>query len=294
MYVYIYPPPGVSPPTPTHLSKKAESLSIMCVDVWGVCVCVWGGCRYVVPMCDITHSYVWHDTFRVWDDSSRVCVGGGRYVVAENAVRLREDDFVSFVHAIWVCRDSFVYVMLFIRLCDLIRSCVSPDTFTCVTWLIQFLIWLIYWFDTGLVHLCGLTPSFVWSDSSICVVWRIDLCDTWLIRLCHPTHLCVWLICVCDSVTRLIHLGDKAYSLRDLTHSFVWYDSWLRGDGCVNYILYIHIIIQLQGVQKLCVCVCVCVCTCVCMGVVVCVMYVWVCIYMSHVTHTYDSFHTYE
>ena len=179
---------------------------------------------------------------------------------------------------------SFVCVTWFVHVYHLIHSRVSRDSFNfwsdsfigltqgsfiCVAWLL---------------HLCDLTHPFVLCDALICVTHGLFVC---VIRL----------ICVCDSfmcVTRLIHLGDKAYSLRDLTHSFVWYDSWLRGDGCVNYILYIHIIIQLQGVQKLCVCVCVCVCTCVCMGVVVCVMYVWVCIYMSHVTHTYDAFHTYE
>jgi len=98
------------------------------------------------------------------------------------------------------------------------------DSFICVTWLI---------------HMCDMTHSYVWHDSSNGCSWLYEngsfTCVTWLIHMCdmtHPmdvvrcmgmTHSYVWhdsFVCV----TWLIHMCD-------MTHSYVWHDSFI----CVTW-----------------------------------------------------------
>ena len=56
---------------------------------------------WLIPMCDMTRSYVWHRT-----------------------------------HS-YVWRDSFICVTWLIHMCDMTHSYVSHDSFICVTWLIH-------------------------------------------------------------------------------------------------------------------------------------------------------------
>jgi len=138
-------------------------------------------------MCDMTHSYVWHDSF--------ICV--------------------------W--RDIFIRVTWLIDMCDITpwdaqhdscRCVICSDTAMihhsvsiCVTWLIYMCAtWLVH-FVTWLSYVCDVTRSYVWHDSFICVwrdsficvTWLIYMCVTWLIHTCDVTHWNVWhvsLICV--------------------------------------------------------------------------------------------------
>jgi len=121
-------------------------------------------------------------------------------------------------------------------MCDMTRSYVWRDSFTCVTWLFHrrdvthsyvwrnSMIWVSFvWVDsiiwvnfaeivkqavtrvTWLMHMCDMTHSYVLHDSHICVTWLIYMCDM-LIHMCdmtpyvwHDSHICVtWLIHVCD------------------------------------------------------------------------------------------------
>jgi len=110
---------------------------------------------------------------------------------------------------------------------------------------------------TRLIHMCDITPLFVWHDSFICVTWLIHVwkksllggvwcwsvllsladdcweCErvmhirvTWLIRMCAMTHsyvrhdsfVCVpWRIHTCD-----------------MTHSYVWHDSFI----CATWLIH--------------------------------------------------------
>jgi len=92
--------------------------------------------------------------------------------------------------------------------------------------------WLFVWHDssifmTWLVHMCDMTQSYAWRDSCIClmtyVTWFVHFCDishsmrdknhpymwhdsfgcmTWLIHICHMTHLCVTWPTHCNTLRR--------------------------------------------------------------------------------------------
>jgi len=109
------------------------------------------------------------------------------------------------------------------------------DSFICVTWLI---------------HMCGMTHSYVWHDSFTCVTWLIHMCDMThsyatsgncgstclptergdgggsFLHTCVMTNSHVWHDY--SHVTWLIHMCD-------MTRSYVWRDSFT----CVTW--HIHI-----------------------------------------------------
>ena len=116
------------------------------------------------------------------------------------------------------------------HICGMTLSCVWPDSFICVTWLIhvsirhdckksQITYSKVFYFPsvrhdsfirvTWLTHTCDVTHSYVWCDSFICV--------TWLIHMRDMPHSCVYDSFTC--VMWLIHM-------RDVTHSHVWHDSF--------------------------------------------------------------------
>jgi len=99
---------------------------------------------------------------------------------------------------------------------------------------------------TWLIHMCDVTPSYVWRDSFICVTWLIHIydmahlytcihmydatrvhgvhvsffCVTWLSHVCDLTHSYAWhdlFMCF----TWLIHMCD-------MPHSFLWRASFIR------------------------------------------------------------------
>jgi len=78
---------------------------------------------------------------------------------------------------------------------------------------------------TWLIHMFGMTHSYVWHDSFICVTWLVYTCDM-TIRICGMANLYVWhdsFICV----TWLLHMFD-------MTHSYVWHDSF----KCVTWLIH--------------------------------------------------------
>jgi len=135
---------------------------------------------WIIHMCEITHSFVWHDSF-TW------------------AKRLIH----SFAHK----RGAAVYVMCdihcsyvsnvagLLNMCDISLSYVWHDLFICVTWLF---------------YTCDMTPSEVWHDSIKCVTWRIHSCGvkgglqriyrvTWLLNRWQVSFKCVtWLLRMYD------------------------------------------------------------------------------------------------
>ena len=83
--------------------------------------------RPVLHMWDMTHSYVWRDSF--------ICV---TYSCA------------------W--HDSFMRVTWAIHMCDMTPSDVWRDPFTCVTW-INHMFDIIHFYVTWLIHMCDVTNS---------------------------------------------------------------------------------------------------------------------------------------
>jgi len=81
---------------------------------------------------DMTHSYVWHDSF--------ICVTWFVYNVFIRLVLV--DSFIHWV--IWQCIILLMWHMTY--------AYVWHDSFLCVTWL---------------THMCHLTHSHVWNDTSI-------------------------------------------------------------------------------------------------------------------------------
>ena len=110
-------------------------------------------------MCDMTHSYVWHDSF--------VCVTWLIYTCGVTHSYVWHNSFTRVTWLIHVCNmthshvwhGSFICMTWLIHLCDMTHSRVWHDSFTHVTWLI---------------HMCDMTDSYVWHDSFILVTWLIS------------------------------------------------------------------------------------------------------------------------
>jgi len=155
------------------------------------------------------------------------------------------------------------------------HSYVWHDSSICVTWLIH-MFDMTHSYDssicvTWLIHMFDMTHSYVWHDSFICVTWRIHMCDMIQSYVWLDSFICVpW----------LFHTWDKAYT-------YVWRDSficvmWLIymcDDSSIRVIWLIRTHDMLSRVLKRGG------------GAHVTVMtHAW----MSHVTHTNESRHTYE
>ena len=194
-----------------------------------------------IGMCDMTHSYVWHDSFicvtwlihmcdmthYVWRDLSMCVI----------FCHVKHDEW--FICATWLihmCKmthsyvwhnsiDYAMYVWHDIYKCAMSRRLISQVTHIWHS-LIQrngaFSTWTSGGFDskshwhacaTWLIHMCDMTHSYVQHDSFICV--------SWLIHMCYMTHSYVWH----DSFIFVTWL---------MTDSYVWHDSF----SCVTWLIH--------------------------------------------------------
>jgi len=164
-------------------------------------------------MCDMTHSYVWHDSFR--------CV----------------------TWLIHMCDMTHSHVTRLTHMCDMTHSYVWHDSFICVTWLIRgcdityewvtsHMKWVMsqIWMTHArltlsaierlpLIHMCDTTHSYVWHNSFISNVTP-----------CAMTHSCV-------KTAPLIHMCDTTHS----THSHVWHGSHVWHDSFINVSRVTHV-----------------------------------------------------
>ena len=80
------------------------------------------------------------------------------------------------------------------------------------------------------IHTCGMTHSYVWHDSFICVTWCIHMCDMMHSHVCHDSFVCAtWLIRMCD-----------------MTHSYVGHDSFIRATWHIQMCDMTHFNIHIQ------------------------------------------------
>jgi len=186
-------------------------------------------------MCDMTHSYVWHDSFICVTWLIRMCVMTHSHVL----------------------HDSFICVTWLIDVRDMTRWCVWHDSCIRVTWLVSHQrvsapASAILMCVTRLIHMQAMThfpgkSHWLLLYSNIKKVWmirthffvmastilqshvsmsHISMCSVtyctgfYYIAVCDITHWYVWqnsLICV----TCLIHICD-------MIHPYVWHDSFIR------------------------------------------------------------------
>jgi len=78
------------------------------------------------------------------------------------------------------------------------------------------------------IHMCDITPSYVWYDSSICVLHAHThdslIYVAWRIHMCDITHSYMWY----DSFICVLHPHPWLINMCGMTHSYVRYHlSWL-------------------------------------------------------------------
>jgi len=157
-------------------------------------------------MCDMTHSYVWHDSF--------ICVTWLIHMCDMTHSSVWHDSFicVTWLHLL-LSRRTWPATWL-IHMCDITHAYVWHHSFICVTWLIR---------------MCGMTHLYVWQNACICVTWLIHMCDMTHSNAWHDSFISVtWLHLYCcrrdyglwrDSSICVQWLIQKNLHLCDLTHS---------------------------------------------------------------------------
>jgi len=105
---------------------------------------------WLVHVCDMTRSCVWHDSFMCVTWLIHVC---------------------NMTHScVW--HDSFMCVTWLVHVCDMTRSCVWHDSFMCVTWLFR-----VCELTQRLILVYAMTNSCVWHNSSVSVRGLIQVCE---------------------------------------------------------------------------------------------------------------------
>jgi len=145
---------------------------------------------YLVHLCDMIRSFMWHDSFIYVTWFFHLC-----------------DMIRSFMwHDSFMCMICVICVMCV--MCDMTHSCVLRiwiHSYAYTRWCCMTML------------LCGETHLYVWHDSFICVTWLNQMHNMTCSYVWH--HSYVWhasFICV----TWLIHM-------RDINYLYVWHDSFI-------------------------------------------------------------------
>jgi len=164
---------------------------------------------WLIHMCDVTHSYVWRDSF--------ICVTWLIHMCVTCLIQM-----CDVTHS-YVWRVSFICVMWLIHMCDVSHPYVWRDSFICVTWLI---------------HMCACKMKRTMKSA-----WRREpdqksrpaTCVTWLIHICDMTHSCVWHESYCARDMTYMKTGArpevKTCHMFGVTHLYVWHVAFIHVTG---------------------------------------------------------------
>jgi len=186
-----------------------------------------------------------------------------------------------YIHHPYMSHDTFISEACYIHICDMTHSYVWLDWFR---WQNDKKVNLYtssiyetrhFVFFTWLIHMCDMTHSYVWHDSfgrqndglvnvytSSIYVTRHFVFFTWLIHMCDMTHLgdrttgkSTYIHYPYMSHDTFIFKTCHMYIL-DLTHSYVWHDSFGRqNDGLVNVYtssIYVTRHFDIRGISHSC------------------------------------------
>jgi len=188
-----------------------DRYEVSCIRLFRKCASMSVCETWLIHMCDMTHSNVWHDSRLYICDmtySNVRCKWIFRTCTSMSTCETWLIHMCNMTHS-YVWHDSFIRVTRLIHMCDMTHSYVWHDSFIRVT---------------RLIHMCDMTHSYVWHDSFIRVT-RLTTLHSWhdLFRGIRDT--------TCSEVCRTLHTAvldmRVNVSLWDVTHSHVWHDSWL-------------------------------------------------------------------
>ena len=137
--------------------------SVLVTESWQDSVLSWWLCVVwrthmcgVARMCNMTHSYVWRDSF----------------IFVPWLIHMRDKTHAYVWHGPFshLRHFSFMCVTWPIYMCDMTHSCVWHDSLIRVTWPIQSL-------TSVLIYICDMTHLYVWHDVFMCVTWPFNTCD---------------------------------------------------------------------------------------------------------------------
>jgi len=162
-------------------------------------------------MCDMTHSYMWHDAFTCLTWLIHTCAtahfGGILCRKRHNCSRPHHPCDVTQMR----------------HVCDMTHPQVRHDSCTCVTWRIHtcdMTLWLIW-----LIHMCAMAhfggilcrkknkysrpPPVTWLKCVMCVTWPINMRDITHLYVWHDAFICVtWRIHICDMTNSYVCRGS--------------------------------------------------------------------------------------
>jgi len=184
---------------PAALMRRAQ-FTCVC-DVTRSCV------TWLIHICDMTHIYVWHDSF--------ICVTWLIHMCVTRHIHMCE------MTHIYVWHDSFICVTWLLDIARTAHLCVWRDSIMCAWYNST---WLVHMCVTWPNHMCDMTHLYVWHDLFMCVTRHIHKCDT--------THLYVWrelFMCGHDSPSCLSHVSG----VNDSCHI----DEWVihMNESCHTY-----------------------------------------------------------
>jgi len=177
---------------------------------------------WLVHMCDMTHSYVWHDSF-----------------IRVTWLIVCHDSFICVTWLIHVCgmTHSYVWHDWLVLMCDKTDAHVCHDSFVCVPRASCDMIHSYVWHElsmgvTWILHMCDLTHSYVWYDSCIYVIWRMHISDMTHSYVWHDSVLC--LTCLTHVghdfstfVAALIHVLHETQIPHNRVHGFITHERGL-------------------------------------------------------------------
>jgi len=215
----------------SYMRAMTHSCASLLVHMWHdafIKPCHAPRVTWLIHIYDVTHSYVWRDSF--------ICVTHHDHVW-----------HVSFIYVTWlvlVWHDSFIYVTWLILPYVTRLVCHAPRTN--VTWLI-YIPWSIHicdmthsyeWHDsfirvTWLLHMCHVIRSYVWRDSLIFATSRIHKCDVthWYVPyglFMHATWLIEWMDKLCVIWRWHTSRMNKSFRRREDRIWIMWNDSFIQ------------------------------------------------------------------